>query len=94
MKHLEYSKIDKQGRVFIPERMREMVGIEGEIEVLVRVEDGRIVIEPIPGDLERRVEEWVRAVLSIKIEPSPEVAGGSWKWMSEDYARRKLGIQH
>jgi hypothetical protein len=33
-------------------------------------------------------------VLSIKIEPSPEVAGGSWKWMSEDYARRKLGIQH
>jgi AbrB family looped-hinge helix DNA binding protein len=57
VKHLEYSKIDKQGRIFIPERIREMVGIEGETEVLVRVEDGRIVIEPIPGDLERRVEE-------------------------------------
>jgi looped-hinge helix DNA binding domain, AbrB family len=94
VKHLEYSKIDKQGRIFMPERIREMVGIEGETEVLVRVEDGRIVIEPIPGDLEGRVEEWVRAVLSIKIEPSPEVAGGSWKWMSEGYARRKLCIQH
>jgi DNA-binding transcriptional regulator/RsmH inhibitor MraZ len=34
VKHLEYSRIDKQGIIFIAERIREMVGIEGETEVL------------------------------------------------------------
>lgn len=33
-------------RIVIPSRFRKMLGIEGESEVLVRVEGNRIVIEP------------------------------------------------
>jgi len=52
---MEYSKIDKQGRIVIPSRIRKLIGVEGEAEVLIRVEDGRILIEPVSRNLEERV---------------------------------------
>jgi hypothetical protein len=41
--------------------------------------------------LERKVEEWVKTVLSVEVEPSPE--SEEWDWMDEEYARRKLGLK-
>jgi AbrB family looped-hinge helix DNA binding protein len=86
---LEYSKINKQGRIVIPSSIRKLVGLEDEAEVLVRVDCGKMVVEPIPRDLEKMVGEWVKTVLNIEAEPSSEE---TWKWMSEDYAKRKLGL--
>jgi hypothetical protein len=68
---------------------RKLVGLEDEAEVLVRVDCGRIVVEPIPRDLEEMVGEWVKTVLNIEAEPFSEE---TWKWMSEEYAKRKLGL--
>ncbi|MCS7367059.1 MAG: AbrB/MazE/SpoVT family DNA-binding domain-containing protein [archaeon YNP-WB-062] len=89
---MEYSRIDKQGRIVIPSRIRKLIGVEGEAEVLIRVEGGRIVIEPVSRNLEERVKEWVETALSMRAEPFSEEVEGAWKWMSEDYAKRKLGL--
>lgn len=89
---VEYSKIDKQGRIVIPSRIRRLAGIEGETEVLVRVEGGKIIIEPISRDLEVKVKEWVEEVLSSKPEPLLEESEESWKWVNKEYAERKLGL--
>jgi len=92
VKYLEYSKIDKQGRIVIPSRIRRLIGVEGEVEVLMRVEGGKIIVEPVSKDLEKRVEEWVKTVLNMRVEPFSEEVEETWKWMSEDYVKRKLGL--
>ncbi|MGY0288410.1 MAG: AbrB/MazE/SpoVT family DNA-binding domain-containing protein [Candidatus Methanodesulfokora washburnensis] len=92
VRYLEYSKIDKRGRIVIPSHIRKLVRMENEAEVLIRVEGGKIVVEPISRDLEKRVNEWVKTVLSMETEPFSEGIEGTWKWMSEEYAKRKLGL--
>lgn len=59
---------------------------------MIRVEGGKIVIEPISRDLEEKVEVWVKAALNTSIELFSEEIGESWKLMDEKYARRKLGL--
>lgn len=34
----------------------------------------------------------MNAVFSVKIEPFSEEVEGTWKWVSEEYAKRKLGL--
>jgi hypothetical protein len=58
-----------------------------------RTLDGsRIVLQPVSEDLEKKVEEWRDMVMALHVEPFAEDAGESWKWMSPEYARRKLGL--
>ena len=59
---------------------------------MIRVEGGKIVIEPISRDLEEKVEVWVKAALNTNIELFSEEIGESWKLMDGEYARRKLGL--
>ena len=89
---VELARIDRQGRIVIPSRLRRMIGIEGEAEVLVRVEGNRIVIEPLARDLEERVKRWLASALSSGVEPLSGDVGESWKWVSREYAERKLGL--
>jgi len=89
---VEYVKIDKQGRLVIPASVRRTLGINGEVEVLVRVEGGRIVIELSSKDLEGSTNRWVEAALKTNLKPFSEDIEESWKWMSHEYAERKLGI--
>ncbi len=51
--------IDKAGRVVIPKVLRDMVGLEGEVEI--SCEGGGIRLEPVPG--EGLVEEGGRLVI-------------------------------
>jgi hypothetical protein len=41
--------------------------------------------------LEKRVEEWVKMILSVEVEPFPELR--EWDWIDEEYVRRKLGLK-
>jgi len=70
-------KIDAQGRLVIPARVRKLLGIAGETEALVRV--GRTVIGLVSRDLEAKVREWVETALSLKAELLSGEAGESWK---------------
>ena len=89
---MEYAKIDRQGRLVIPASVRRALGISGEREVLVRTEGGRIIIELASRDLEASVSEWVELVTRTSLKPFTEDVEESWKWVSYEYAERKLGI--
>ena len=89
---MEYAKIDKQGRLVIPASVRRALGINGEREVLVRVEGGRIIIELTSRDLEAAVDEWVELVKRSSLKPFTEDVEESWKWVGREYAERKLGL--
>jgi len=90
--NVEHTRIDKQGRLVIPASVRKALGISGESEVLVRVDNGRIIIEPISRDIEASVNRWIELAMRVNPKPFMEEAEGSWKWVSYEYAKRKLGI--
>lgn len=85
--------IDKQGRMVIPAPIREALGLVGGGEAVVRLSGNRIIVEVIDSELESRVEEWARRTLSVDVEALVEELEGSWKWMSREYAERKLGLR-
>lgn len=89
---VEFVKIDKQGRLVIPASIRRAFGINGETEAIVRAEGGRIIIELISRDTEGSINRWVEDALNSNLKPFTEDIRESWKWISGEYAERKLGI--
>jgi len=84
-------KIDKQGRIVIPSEVRKKLGLKPNSELILVVRDNSILIEPEETDIEKIIDEWYEYMLKMKtrargltIEPS--------KWMSDEYVKRKLGI--
>jgi hypothetical protein len=39
-----------------------------------------------------KVQEWATLALSLKAEAFTEESRESWKWMSREYAEKKLGL--
>jgi len=89
----ETVKVDRQGRLILPSRVRRSLGLRDGGTVSVRLDGSRVVLEPAFQDLERKVEEWKQTVLRLKTEAFTEPAEESWKWMSREYARSKLGLR-
>lgn len=88
----ETVNIDKQGRIVVPAHLRETLGIKEGGEVSIRLDGTRLIIEPVPEDLEERVTEWIQHTRNQRTEAFTEEATESWKWMSNEYARKKLGL--
>jgi AbrB family looped-hinge helix DNA binding protein len=65
--------IDKAGRVVIPKKIRDAVGLEPGMELDVRMCDGRVEIEPaaVPVNLVRRPGGMLVAVPVIPVDPLP-----------------------
>ncbi len=84
--------VDEQGRVVLPAHIRRAVGIKGRGKLLIRREGSRIVLEPFPENLGKSVEEWANLARNVKAEIFSEPSEDGWKWMSLEYARRKLGL--
>jgi len=84
--------VDKQGRLVLPANLRETLGIKGGGQVSIRLDGKRLVLEPIPEDLEEAVSEWAQQPRGRAGEAPAEEAPESWKWMSREYARKKLGL--
>ena len=88
----QYSvRIDKQGRIVIPSEVRRLLKLEPNSELLLDVRDNTIVLEPVHRDLNKVVDEWYKKMLEMKIEARGLKIEPSM-WMSEEYVRRKLGI--
>jgi len=84
--------IDKQGRMVLPSQIREALGLKEGGEVTVRLDGSRVIIEPVSKDVKEKVQEWESLTRSLKAEAFVEEPDESWKWMSREYARRKLGL--
>lgn len=84
--------IDKQGRLVLPAHIREALGLKGGGEVTIRLDGPRVIIEPVSNDVKKKVREWIDLTKSLEAEAFTEETDESWKWMSSEYARRKLGL--
>jgi len=84
--------IDKQGRLVLPASVRKSMGLKDGGKVSVRLDGFRVIIEPVFMDLEKSVKTWRESTLKLHVNPFTEDIPESWKWMSRDYARRKVGI--
>jgi len=84
--------VDRQGRLVLPSNIREVLGLKEGGNVSIRLNGSRLILEPMSKDLEEKVQEWVNIALDLKAEALTEVSKESWKWMSIEYAKRKLGL--
>jgi|SRR5208283_2061913 len=89
--------VDQQGRMVLPSRLRERLGLKKGGRVSIRLEDSsKVVIERKSAEsVEERVENWVSTALNAREHVSASTGKRpvtSKKWMSSGYARRKLGI--
>jgi AbrB family looped-hinge helix DNA binding protein len=84
--------IDKQGRMVVPSHLREALGIKDGGQLSIRRDGPRLILEPASRDVKEQVDKWARLARDTKTEACTEETEESWRWMSREYARRKLGL--
>ena len=70
------AKVDAKGRIVLPQRVRERLGITTGSEVEVREEDGHAVVEPEddPGDIVADLDELIESAIGNREQtPSDEL---------------------
>ena len=89
--------VDEQGRMVLPSRLREKLGIKKGGRLSIKLEDSnKVIMHPqIDDDVETRVKRWAKLALSEKadagVPDKKRKKTASTKWMSSNYARKKLG---
>ena len=66
-------RVDEKGRVAIPKDIREAVGIKARQQLRIRIDDGRIVLEPLGSVADRyygvvEVRGWPRDLDEFVVE--------------------------
>ncbi len=46
---MEKSRVGSKGELFPPKEIREKLGLHAHTRVIYKVEDGRLIVEPIPS---------------------------------------------
>jgi len=46
---MEESRVGSKGELFPPKEMREKLGLRAHVKVIYKIEEGRLVIEPVPS---------------------------------------------
>ncbi len=84
--------IDRQGRMVVPSHLREALGIKDGGYVSIRLDGPRLILEPTSKDVKEQVNKWTKLARDTKAEAFTEETEESYRWMSHEYARRKLGF--
>jgi AbrB family looped-hinge helix DNA binding protein len=53
---MQKSRVGSKGELFPPKEIREKLGLRAHVMVIYRIEDGRLVVEPVPS-LEQALKE-------------------------------------
>jgi AbrB family looped-hinge helix DNA binding protein len=83
-------KVDRQGRIVLPIEIRRSLGVARGGSIVLKKKSNRIFID-VGGDLEESVKQWKERLKSLDVEAKTFEPGES-KWVSEDWARKKMGI--
>jgi len=59
---MQKSRVGSKGELFPPKEIREKLGLRAHAKVIYKVEDGRLVVEPVPS-----LEEVLREPSSVEI---------------------------
>ncbi|MEM3549870.1 MAG: AbrB/MazE/SpoVT family DNA-binding domain-containing protein [Candidatus Bathyarchaeia archaeon] len=46
---MEESRVGSKGELFPPKKFREKLGLKAHAKVIYRIEDGRLIVEPVPS---------------------------------------------
>ena len=84
-------KVDRQGRVVLPVELRRELGVKNGGSIIIKKKNNRIYID-VRREIGEEVKRWKRKIKGIKIDVE-KVGRVESKWVSEDWSRKKLGIQ-
>jgi AbrB family looped-hinge helix DNA binding protein len=84
--------IDRQGRMVVPSHMREALGVKDGGSISIRLDGPRLILEPTSKNVKEQVNNWTKIAKDTKAEAFTEETEDSARWMSDEYARRKLGL--
>jgi len=59
---MQKSRVGSKGELFPPKEVRERLGLRAHAQVIYKVEDGRLVVEPVPS-----LEEVLREPSRVEI---------------------------
>ena len=85
-------KVDGQGRIVLPRRVRQALGIDGGAELVCRVVGNRIVLEKFSRDSIRRAFVELEG-LAPGLDVDVEGFEGEDKYFDREYALRKIGLR-
>lgn len=88
----ESVSVDRQGRLVVPAHLREKLGIKDGGRLIISQDGRKLVLEPVDEDVEALVNEWEKKTKDASIPMNTEEPNPSGKWMSDEYARKKLGL--
>lgn len=46
---MEESRVGSKGELFPPKKFREKLGLKAHTKVIYKIEDGRLIVEPVPN---------------------------------------------
>lgn len=59
---MQKSRVGSKGELFPPKEIREKLGLHAHTKVIYKIEDGRLVVEPVPS-----LEEVINETPSVEI---------------------------
>jgi AbrB family looped-hinge helix DNA binding protein len=59
---MQKSRVGSKGELFPPKEIREKLGLQAHARVIYKIEDGRLVVEPVPS-----LEEVLKETPSVEI---------------------------
>ena len=88
-------KMDKQGRLVIPAKIRKKMTLTENTSLEVEIIGNQLIIRKIAQESEENISRWKKNLLSQNYpinESEVSDVSESEKWISEEYAWKKLGI--
>ncbi|MBX8634928.1 MAG: AbrB/MazE/SpoVT family DNA-binding domain-containing protein [Thermoplasmata archaeon] len=89
----ETVEVDKQGRLVIPVKLRRALHIAPGEHVILMLKNGMITLSKDNKEIRAKAKEWADTARKLSQKIGSEDSEESWKWLGEQYARRKIGFR-